>query len=73
MNDLVRIPYIRMDASFRDFISVANINWSRVPEKLSLCLHNPSSVREYERLNIINRRKMLKMKVLRSIKNSWFM
>ena len=46
MNDLVRIPYIRMDASFRDFISVANINWARVPEKQSLNLHNPSSVRE---------------------------
>lgn len=58
MNDLVRIPYIRMDATFRDFISVVSINWTRVPEKLSLCLHNPTPVSEYERLNIMNRRKM---------------
>ena len=44
MNDLVRIPYIRMDTTFRDFISVVSINWTRVPEKLSLCLHNPTPV-----------------------------
>ena len=40
----MRIPYIRVDTTFRDFISVANINWSRMPEKDSLNLHNPSSV-----------------------------
>ena len=40
LNDAVRIPYIRMDATFRDFISVPSMNWGRVPEKDSLCLHN---------------------------------
>ena len=40
----MRIPYIRVDATFRDFISVANINWGRVPEKDSLSLHNPRPV-----------------------------
>lgn len=44
LNDVVRIPYIRADVTFRDFISVANINWSRVPEKDSLNLHNPHVV-----------------------------
>ena len=40
LNDAVRIPYIRMDATVRDFISVPSMNWGRVPEKDSLCLHN---------------------------------
>lgn len=44
MNDIVRIPYVRMDTTFRDFISVANINWTRYPEKNSLKLHNPTVV-----------------------------
>lgn len=40
LNDAVRIPYIRMDASFRDFISETTMDWGRVPEKDSLNLHN---------------------------------
>ena len=42
LNDAVRIPYIRMDATFRDFISSQNMDWSRFPEVDSLSLHNPS-------------------------------
>lgn len=40
LNDAVSNPYIRMDTTFRDFISAQSINWGRFPEKNSLSLHN---------------------------------
>ena len=40
LNDVVAIPYIRMDVTFRNFISAQSMNWGRFPEKDSLNLHN---------------------------------
>ena len=40
LNDAVKIPYIRMDTTFRDFISEQNLDWTHMPEVNSLSLHN---------------------------------
>ena len=36
----MKIPYIRMDTTFRDFISEQNLDWTHMPEVNSLSLHN---------------------------------
>ena len=41
LNDVVRIPYIRMDTTFRDFISCQVMEWTHAPDHVSLNLHNP--------------------------------